>query len=256
MKDIIVITGGESGIGAELVKLYKERTADNNTQVLSLDIKTGFDVCNQESIERQIQKIEGDKYRIQLWINSAGVSGLGSFQKLSAAQFDQVLKVNLLAPIAISRALIPHMERNGFGQIVNLASVAGFVSAPMMSAYAASKAGLIGFHRSLALELKMKHSPIHMLLVCPGFVKTEMIQLGQEKGFPQWLSPLLSEAKDVARDIVKAVDHKKTELTPTFNGKLIKGLDKIIPGFAEKSSRALLARSLPDLLMNRLSLDD
>lgn len=256
MKDVIVITGGDSGIGAELIRLYKDQAASDNTQVLSLDLKSGFDVCNQVQVDQEIARLEAAKMRIKLWINNAGMSGLGSFQKLSPDQFDRVLNVNLHAPINITRSLLKHMERNGFGHIVNIASVAGLVSAPMMSAYSASKAGLIAFHRSLALELKMKSSPVQMLLVCPGFVKTEMIQLGQDKGFPQWLSPLLSDAQSVANDIVKAVKNRKSELTPTFNGKLIKGLDKIIPGFAEKSSRALLARSLPDLLMNRLSLDD
>lgn len=256
MKDVIVITGGDSGIGAELVRHYQSEGAKSNTQVLSLDLKSGFDVCDQSQVEKEIARLESEKIRIKLWINSAGISGLGSFQKLERQQFDRVLAVNLHAPINITRSLITHMERNGFGHIVNIASVAGLVSAPMMSAYSASKAGLIAFHRSLARELKMKSSPVQMLLVCPGFVKTEMIQLGQEKGFPQWLSPLLSDAKTVAEDIAKAVKNKKSELTPTLNGKLIKGLDKVIPGFAERSSRALLARSLSDLLMNRLSLDD
>jgi NAD(P)-dependent dehydrogenase (short-subunit alcohol dehydrogenase family) len=264
---IVVITGGAGGIGRELC--HEFLTAGARVWALDVD-KTSLlkleedarkwgkelypleaDVSNRNSLENALQTIVIAHSGLDVWVNNAGISGLGDFNKMPLERVEAVLRINLLGTIYGTRIALDHMEKFGRGTIVNIASVAGHVTAPYLSTYCASKHGVIGFTRALREELKIKDSNIRLMSVSPGFVDTGMIEKGSLRGFPEWLGFALSKPEEVARDVVRAVERGATEIYPTLNGKMILGVNKFLPAIARRSSRILLSKNIRDLIFFR-----
>jgi short-subunit dehydrogenase len=265
--EIFVITGAASGIGKALSELLLanghlvyaldisvERLKEMETWAKGHDyqLKTvTMDVTNTDGIEDFLSKINQEGIRINTWIHGAGISGIGSFENVSITDFERILDINLLSIVRSTRLVLKHMQANGFGKIVVISSVAGFVPAPMMSAYNLTKHALVGFTRSMQLEMKFHSSPVQFVLVCPGFVETEMIRKGQDMGFPEWLSPILSNPESVAKEIFQGLKKGKNEIFPTLNGKTLMILHQHFPKLVRSQSRLLTVKSLKDLILNR-----
>jgi short-subunit dehydrogenase len=135
-----------------------------------------------------------------------------------------------------------------------MASVAGHVPAPFMTAYVASKHAVVGFSRSLRAELGLLKSPVRCAMASPGFVDTPIIEKGAHAGFPQWLSWLLSKPENCALEILDDLASGKDEIEPTVNGRAMSAAFKLLPKMTVKSSRILLTRSLSDLFFNRYNI--
>jgi NAD(P)-dependent dehydrogenase (short-subunit alcohol dehydrogenase family) len=110
---------------------------------------------------------------IDILVNDAGLHALVALHKQDDATWDAILAVNLTAPMLLSRACLPHLYQQGWGRIVNVASVAGKIGLKYGSAYAASKHGLIGLTRSLALEGARKGVTVNA--ICPSWTETRML---------------------------------------------------------------------------------
>lgn len=263
-KETALITGAGSGIGRSLCELL----LDKGWRVLAVDKQTDGLVSLSERYGDQLKVFEGDvresslfseilretearKQWIDFWVNCAGVNGLGEFSKQTKEEFDRTLQVNLLSVVDLSRLALQHMSRRGKGCICNIASVAGFVPAPLMTAYCLSKHAVVGFSRSLQSELRMARSPVRILLVSPGFVDTDILQKGQPVGFPEWLSPLLAQPQTVAANILRAYRSGDNEIVPTLNGKVMVALQRWAPWVVGRGQRLLTARTLTDVLLNR-----
>lgn len=264
---VVVITGAAGGIGKALSQAFLSSGAtvwalDQNTTALkrlekeaekySEPIQTlKVDVSNYDDLQSALKEITDKTPAIHYWVNNAGVSGLGDFMEKSIEDFETILKINLNGVVIGTRLAIEHMEKLGRGTIVNVASVAGHISAPYLCAYSASKHGVVGFTRALRQELKLKDCPIKLLLVSPGFVDTQMIQKGTPAGFPEWLSSVLSTPEDVAHEMLKGITRDREEIFPTWNGKALLKMYRLFPTFTTRSSRILLAKSFKDLLLLR-----
>jgi NAD(P)-dependent dehydrogenase (short-subunit alcohol dehydrogenase family) len=265
---VVGITGGATGIGRALAKEFLRAGAtlwiiDRNEEAIAdfvdeahrydlpLQVFVG-DVTLQADLQRFVDKILAEHRHIDWWINNAGIAINGAFVEIDAESFERVLDINLHAVIRCTRLLLAVMERSGQGCIVNIASVAGHIAPPLMTAYATSKHGVVGFTRSLAAELDLKSSPVKLVLVSPGFVDTGIVMKGQKGGFPEWLSWMLTKPERVAREIFRGIMSGRQELTPTLNGKVMMGIHKALPGRTVRGSRILLAKSWKDLFMNRL----
>jgi NAD(P)-dependent dehydrogenase (short-subunit alcohol dehydrogenase family) len=118
--------------------------------------------------------------RIDALVNNAGISNIESALETSAATYRKVLEVNLVAPFLLCKAFGEHMLDAGSGSIVNISSVAGLQGVADRSAYNASKHGLIGLTRTLAVEWGARG--VRVNAVCPGWVKTEMDHKDQASG--------------------------------------------------------------------------
>jgi short-subunit dehydrogenase len=259
-----LVTGAASGIG----KALTAELLNSGWKVFAIDKKTDSLVEAQVEFSDQLRVYEGDvretalfeeitreieakKEWIDLWVNCAGVSGIGEFSQTSKSEFDKTVEINLLSVVNLTRTALTHMGKRGKGTVCNISSVAGFVSAPLMSAYCLTKHALVGFCRSLQAELSLSGSPLKVLLVCPGFVDTEIIKKGQSEGFPNWLSPLLAKPDSVAKEILSAYKSGQNEIVPTWNGKAMIAAQKWMPWVLSKSRRLLMARSFTDLFLNR-----
>lgn len=269
-KKVAVITGAASGIGKSVVhKLLKKNfivwATDINASALeqlteecaSRELRTQVvDVTNSKDLEALASQVEKVHGTLDVWINNAGISRIQDFTKQSAVDWEQVLNVNLLGVVHGCRAALKVMEGRGKGTIINMASVAGHVAAPFMSAYCASKHAVVGFTRSLQTELELRNVQIKVVMVSPGFVNTPIINRGAEAGFPEWLSGLLSTPDKVANTVVRAITAPKAEILTTLNGHLMLAAFKTFPRMTMRSSKLLLTKSLKDALLNRYNLPD
>ncbi len=263
----VIITGAARGIGFETALLL----AKSHAKIFAIDIdkdglngmedafsrfgytiKTFAGSVTDHAFMRGVRAsvLEQAKF-IDIWINNAGVTQIKNFLQSTPEEFQRVIDINFHSVVAGTRLALEVMENRGFGLVVNVGSIAGYLPAPLMSSYNASKFAVVGFTKSIQAELHYTSSPVKMLLVSPGFVDTQIVAKGQEQGFPEWLGFMLSTAKDVARDIVSGIKRGKKEVSPTLNGKLMRRMYSVFPGATVRSSRILLSKNLIDFLTNK-----
>ena len=128
------------------------------------------DVADPDQAARLTTDTVGQFGKLDILINNAGVGCRGKVDELAVADWDRAFGVNLRGVFLVTRAAVPAMKKNGGGHIVNIASVAGLVANPGISAYNATKFGLMGFSESLMLELR--HDHIKVSVICPGSTDT------------------------------------------------------------------------------------
>ncbi len=183
-----VITGASQGIGRKTAELFDAR----GWSLVLIDLQqidlTGYknaiaftgDITNENFVS--ITAVESFKKfgRVDALVNNAGISNIESALETSAATYRKVLEVNLVAPFLLCKAFGELMLSAGVGSIVNVSSVAGLQGIADRSAYNASKHGLIGLTRTLAVEWGARG--VRVNAVCPGWVKTEMDHKDQASG--------------------------------------------------------------------------
>ncbi len=177
-KKVVVITGSSSGIGNATANFLSEqgyivygisrRKSEGNFFSFEGDVT---DINRIKEIFNEIFLKEG---RIDYLINNAGMGISGAIEHTENEDIDKIFNVNLLAPIKISREVIPFMKKNNFGRIINICSVASVIALPFQACYSASKSALLSF--SLALHNEIKDFNIKVSSVLPGDTKTNFTQ--------------------------------------------------------------------------------
>ncbi|MEN6473402.1 MAG: SDR family oxidoreductase [Syntrophaceae bacterium] len=139
-----------------------------------------MDVTDLFEIAQVIQAVEAELGTIDILVNNAAVmDNLGAFEEQQPERWQRDLGVNLSGAFNCSKAVWPGMVKKGWGRIINISSVAALMGAALQPSYGATKAGLIGLSKSLAIEAG-KHG-ITVNTVCPGFIATEAVQLYDER---------------------------------------------------------------------------
>jgi 3-oxoacyl-[acyl-carrier protein] reductase len=139
-----------------------------------------MDVTDLNEVRRVVQAIEAEMGTIDILINNAAVmDNLGKFEEQQPERWQRDLNVNLTGAYNCSKAVWPGMVKKEWGRIINISSVAGLMGAHMQPSYGATKAGLIGFSKSLAIEAGRYGITVNT--VCPGFIATEAVQLYDER---------------------------------------------------------------------------
>jgi NAD(P)-dependent dehydrogenase (short-subunit alcohol dehydrogenase family) len=185
---IAVITGGARGIGYATAERFLRSGAhvalwdldgarlDSSAKSLSALGRVTAHIANladESAVARVVRETLDAHRKIDLLVNSAGITGgNGTTWELPVDVWMEVLRVNLFAPYLVCRAVVPHMIAGGYGRIVNIASIAGKEGNPGASHYSASKAGLIGFTKSLGKELAQKNILVNC--ITPAAARTEM----------------------------------------------------------------------------------
>lgn len=192
---VAVITGARQGIGRRIAEVFAERghrlalidQISPDDTLAALD-KTGAtamgvvaDVSREEDVTAAADAVRARFGRVDVLVNNAGISLIAAAEATTAGQWRRVLEVNLTGPFLLSRAFGTQMLDSGRGgAIVNIASIAGVGGVPDRAAYNASKHGLLGLTRTLALEWGARG--VRVNAVCPAFVKTEMDDADQGSG--------------------------------------------------------------------------
>ncbi|MFK7917734.1 MAG: SDR family NAD(P)-dependent oxidoreductase [Ilumatobacter sp.] len=229
---VAVITGGASGIGLSVAEQLIERgmrvvladidepkLRDVEARLTESGAEVSGVVCDTASAESVTGLAEATLERFgaaHLLFNNAGIAGIGDAWNGPIDLWDRVIGINLYGVVHGIRAFLPVMTEQGVGHIVNTASMAGLMALPGAAPYNATKHGVVAISESLFLELGSTESPVGVSVLCPGFVKTDLMQhepdevsspigtlIGQvltsgvETGIP---------ASDVADAVVSAVD--------------------------------------------------
>ncbi len=227
-KKRILITGGTSGIGKELARFFSslgadvaifgtnlergqaaleemKRAAKDPTQKAYLDI---VDVANPTAVEQSIQKLLGEWGGIDVLINNAGITRDGLLVRMSEEDWDTVIEVNLKSVYNTCKVLAKSMMKARSGKIINITSVVGLTGNAGQSNYAASKAGMIGFTKSLAKELASRNILVNC--IAPGFIQTPMTDVLNDKQKEAILDKIplgrLGEPLDIAKAALFLID--------------------------------------------------
>ncbi len=164
----IVLHGfGEAGHIAALEKELIENGAPHAQHVAA-------DLLQPDEIERMMATVTGRHGRLDILVNNAGIQHVAPLETFPVERWDAILAINLSAAFHTTRLALPLMRQHQWGRIVNIASVSGLVAAPMKSAYAAAKHGLIGLTKVTALETAT--SAITCNAICPGWVLTPLVE--------------------------------------------------------------------------------
>ncbi len=179
---VAIITGATRGIGLATARALKEegwsltlvgrKPPESLKEEFPEDLILAADVSRPESA-REVVKATYDKFgRIDALVNNAGMTLDKPLLRISDEDLEKVFRVNLFAAFHFSRAVLKYMKRGGV--IVNVSSVVGIVGNSWQTAYAASKAGLIAFTKSLAKEMGSRN--VRVVAVAPGFIETKMTE--------------------------------------------------------------------------------
>ena len=170
---------------------------------------------------------------VDILINNAGINNVLAYDKLRTDDIAQILLVDLVAPMLLSRILLPRMLQRRRGHIVNISSISGKVALPFCGPYAAAKAGLITFTRSIRSEYQ--GTGVSASVVCPGFVRAGIYKkLVDETGLEVPRAVGTSAASEVARAVVRAIKHDTAEvIVSPLRTRLFTMLGQVSPGVAE-----------------------
>ena len=214
MARVALVTGGSRGIGAAVSTTLKDAGyqvaatyAGNDEAASKFTAETGiatykFNVADYDACKDGIANIVADLGPVDILVNNAGITRDAPFHKITPAQWQEVIDTNLTGVFNMTHNVWPGMRERKFGRVVTISSINGQKGQFAQANYAASKAGDIGFTKSLAQE--GARAGITVNVVCPGYINTEMMSTIPEKVMNEVILPQipvgrLGEAGEIAR---------------------------------------------------------
>lgn len=209
----VLVTGGSRGIGkaiaesfcsdgAEVIVTY--RNAIDEEYFNSKNISHyKCDVADAKSVQETVDDIVKKFTKIDVLVNNAGVTKDGLLMRMSEEDWDVVLDTNLKGVFNMTKAVSRNMMSKRYGKIINITSIVGIMGNAGQANYVASKAGVIGFTKSIAKELSSRN--INVNAIAPGFIETEMTEKLNEEVKQSYLNSIPLKKFGKGEDIAKAV---------------------------------------------------
>ncbi len=229
----VLITGGSSGIGRDIAREFAKRgyelvlVAKNEDKLLQVkeELNTKVDIISMDlSNKENVIKLHDMVKNIDILINNAGFGVFGEFTKTDLKKELELIDTNITAVHILTKLYLQDMKKQQSGQILNVASISGFMPGPLMDAYYASKAYVVRLSEGIYEELKKEKSKVKISVLCPGPVETNFNNVADVK-FK--LNSLSSEY--VAKYTVKKMLKGKFMIIPGLKIKFVKILAKISP---------------------------
>ncbi len=175
-KKVAIVTGSSSGIGRAIAELLATR----GYQVFGFSrrsVSAGFtsiqvDVRDDDSVRQGVEQVLSRAGRIDALVNAAGYSIVGAVEESSSAQTQALFNTNVFGTIRVTRAVLPAMRAARSGRVINIGSVVGFLPAPFMGIYSATKHAIEGYTESLDHEIR--NFGVRAIVIEPGFTRTEI----------------------------------------------------------------------------------
>ncbi len=228
---VVLVTGASSGIGAALAVICSSEGAKVALTARRPDrLQETADRCLSETLILPGDLVEKDHRknlahrcierwgRIDILINSAGLGAYGDFLSTTESLWRRLFEINLFSTVFLTQEVLPFMQKQGEGLIVNMASIGGLIAhSDNVTPYVASKHAVIGFSRGLAMDLK--GTGIRVLAVCPHLTATEFFDVspGAEEMAPdvEKYRAFMDSPEAVARGIIDQLDSKRLVVFPT-----------------------------------------
>lgn len=202
---VAIITGGSRGIGEAIALRFAEQGAhvaftylssEERAKVLESKLQSfgvkakayKSDAGNYEAAEQLVAAVISELGTVDICVNNAGISKDNLLLRLTPDQWDDVIQANLKSVYNLTKQVIKPMMKNRTGSIINLSSIVGVKGNPGQSSYAASKAGIIGFTKSIAQELGSRN--VRCNAIAPGFIETDMTHYLKDGGAEKWFEKI------------------------------------------------------------------
>jgi len=231
-----VVTGANRGIGKIIATRfaeeganvaftdieYNESSQELEKELSALGVKVkgyGSDASSFEDTERVVNEILADFDSIDILVNNAGITRDNLLMRMTENDWDLVMKVNLKSVFNFTKAVQRTMLKQRNGSIINMSSVVGVGGNAGQSNYSASKAGMIGFTKSIAQELGSRN--IRCNAIAPGFIETEMTGKLPQEVVETWLKEIPLKRAGQAKDVANTCIYLGSELSSYVSGQVI-----------------------------------
>jgi 3-oxoacyl-[acyl-carrier protein] reductase len=216
---VAIITGASRGIGKGIAEKFIEQGAivvftyassEEKARALEAELSAkggvakGYksDAANYDAAHALIDEVVKEFGTVDILVNNAGITRDNLLMRMSEEQWDEIMQVNLKSVFNLTKAVIKPMLKAKSGSIINMSSVVGVKGNAGQANYAASKAGIIGFTKSVAAELGSRN--IRCNAIAPGFIETEMTGALDEKVVQQWRDAIPLKRGGSAEDVANA----------------------------------------------------
>ncbi|NQY64071.1 MAG: 3-oxoacyl-ACP reductase FabG [Alteromonadaceae bacterium] len=212
---VVLVTGASRGIGKAIAMQLKElgatvigtATSEHGAEKISEYLGSGqgllLNVTNNDSINAMFDVIKANRGGIDILVNNAGITRDNLFMRMKEEEWQDIIDTNLTSIFKISKAVIRSMMKKRYGRIINIGSVVGSMGNAGQVNYATSKAGLLGFTKSLAREVASRGITVNT--VAPGFIDTDMTQtltdVQKEGVFSQVPANRLGKPEEIASTV-------------------------------------------------------
>ncbi len=233
---VALVTGGSRGIGRAIAltlckadyaiaiaspELEKNEEVAGEIRALGGEcITVDFNVASQESVKAGVDGIIKQLHRVDVLVNNAGITRDALSMRMKADDWNKVIAVNLTGTFFTSQAVIPHMMKERWGRIVNIASVVGEAGNPGQANYVASKAGIIGLTKCLAQELASRNITVNA--IAPGFIDTDMTAVLTEEQKQKMMVKVPLNRLGLPQDIANAVKFLASDDASYITGQVLR----------------------------------
>ncbi len=187
-----IVTGSTSGIGLGIARAFAaaganlvlnglgnmreiEKLRQSMAEEFGIEVLySPADMRKGREVESMVREIEEETGSVDILVNNAGIQHVAAVEDFPPEKWDDIIAINLSSVFHAVHAAMPGMKARGFGRIINIASAHGLVASPFKSAYVAAKHGVVGFTKSVALEVA--ELDITVNAICPGYVRTPLVE--------------------------------------------------------------------------------
>jgi 3-oxoacyl-[acyl-carrier protein] reductase len=233
---VAIITGASRGIGKGIAEKFIEQGAkvvftyassEEKARAFEAELAAkggvakGYksDAANFDAAQALIDQVVADFGTVDILVNNAGITRDTLLMRMSEEQWDEVMRVNLKSVFNLTKAVIKPMLKARSGSIINMSSVVGVKGNAGQANYAASKAGIIGFTKSVAAELGSRN--IRCNAIAPGFIETEMTGALDEKTVQEWRNAIPLKRGGSTEDVAQATLFLASEMSSYITGQTL-----------------------------------
>ncbi|MEO5325513.1 3-oxoacyl-[acyl-carrier-protein] reductase [Mesorhizobium sp. CC13] len=227
-----LVTGASGGIGEEIARILHKQGAIvglHGTRVEKLEALANelgervrlfpANLADRDEVKALGQKAEAELEGVDILVNNAGITKDGLFVRMSDTDWDQVIEINLTAMFRLTRELTHPMMRRRHGRIINITSVVGVTGNPGQTNYCASKAGMIGFSKSLAQEIATRNITVNC--VAPGFIESAMTEKLNDKQKEAIMAAIPAKRMGTGKEVASAVAYLASDEAAYVTGQTI-----------------------------------